>query len=909
MNSKVKKVKKSAIDNNDEALEEEVNYNDENNSNSDEVSGEDLMNNLEDDYKAIPHLDKYEGEDLDDNDISDMDQSERRKVDEYLNRRDKKDMLLSSRVPAALMKDLEEDSEEEQLRLKTRKMRFADYKEQDNDDNRAKAENYIDYQDVKGSMSEWLRDPSTINYMHIWFTKFIKKYKVENQSIYEERINTMCKSNKQSLEVDFSHIASTNNKIAMLLIENPQTLIKIFNDAALDLVCEIYPQYSNIFSEIFVRIKDLPIVDSLRDLRYNHINNLIKVVGVITKRSGVFPQMKKINFFCEKCGEKKGPVYFNGSDDINIGSCQICGSKGPFRIDVEETLYRNYQKITIQESPGTVPPGRIPRYKEVIVTNDLVDSVRPGDLVEVIGIYITRFEISVNIKHSFPVFSTYIEAVNVRRINEIGENELTDDDKFEIKKLGKNPNIASIIFNSIAPSIYGHEFVKKALSVAMFGGMSKDVQGKHRIRGDINVLILGDPGLGKSQFLKYVNKVFHRSVYTTGKGASAVGLTAGVHKDPVTREWVLEGGALVLADKGICLIDEFDKMNDQDRTSIHEAMEQQSISISKAGIVTSLLARCSVIAAANPIKGRYNERDNFSDNVDLTEPILSRFDILCVVKDQIDIENDSNLSTFVINSHISSHKEFCSENDDDKNVLLKYMAKDGTYLDNLFEKDGKVSDKVLANIEKVNATNKIHQLVVHEGKEAMSQETLRKYIMYARQHCHPKLSDINKIAVAKFYSELRHESENVGGLPIATRHLESIIRMAEAHAKIHLREFVNKQDIDFGIKMMLESFLMSQKYSISKNMRKKFAHYLAMQEDTIQLLYNVLNKVIKEHIQYNKIIKKTSHIPELIEIKQDTFEREAKECGVYSFEQFYESQAFKAHNSLEDRKIIHKMVY
>ena len=183
------------------------------------------------------------------------------------------------------------------------------------------------------------------------------------------------------------------------------------------------------------------------------------------------------------------------------------------------------------------------------------------------------------------------------------------------------------------------------------------MDGKHKIRGDINCLLLGDPGTAKSQFLKYVEQVFHRVVYTTGKGASAVGLTAGVHKDPVSREWTLEGGALVLADKGVCLIDEFDKMNDQDRTSIHEAMEQQSISISKAGIVTSLQARCSVIAAANPIKGNYNTALSFNDNVDLTDPILSRFDILAVIKDEVNEDQDDALATFVINSHMRNHPQ------------------------------------------------------------------------------------------------------------------------------------------------------------------------------------------------------------------------------------------------------------
>jgi len=227
----------------------------------------------------------------------------------------------------------------------------------------------------------------------------------------------------------------------------------------------------------------------------------------------------------------------------------------------------------VQESPGSVPPGRVPRQKEVYVLNDLVDSARPGDEVEITGIYINRFDYLANVRHGFPVFQTFVEANNLKRFGDEDIIELTDEDKEEIRKLGNRENISQDIFNSIAPSIYGHQFVKKALALAMFGGEAKDVNGKHRIRGDINVLLLGDPGTAKSQFLKYTEQLYHRVVYTTGKGASAVGLTAGVHKDPITGEWTLEGGALVLADKGICLIDEFDKMNEQDRTSIHEAME------------------------------------------------------------------------------------------------------------------------------------------------------------------------------------------------------------------------------------------------------------------------------------------------------------------------------------------------
>lgn len=207
-----------------------------------------------------------------------------------------------------------------------------------------------------------------------------------------------------------------------------------------------------------------------------------------------------------------------------------------------------------------------------------------------------------NQKHGFPIFKTFIEGNNIKELKQIETTEITEEDKKEILRASKSPHIFNKIYQSIAPSIYGHDLIKKSLALALFGGVPVNKQ-SHTIRGDINILLLGDPGLGKSQFLKYIQNVSFRSIYTTGKGASAVGLTASVKKDPVSQEWCLEGGALVLADTGICLIDEFDKMNDADRTSIHEAMEQQSISISKAGIVATLKARCSVIAAANPVKG------------------------------------------------------------------------------------------------------------------------------------------------------------------------------------------------------------------------------------------------------------------------------------------------------------------
>jgi len=289
--------------------------------------------------------------------------------------------------------------------------------------------------------------------------------------------------------------------------------------------------------------------------------------------------------------------------------CPCCQGHGPFRINQENTIYGNYQKLAIQEPPGSVPPGRVPRHKDVILLADLIDLARPGEEVEVTGVYVHSYHAGIAGKAGFPIFSTTIEANHVTKRTpsaEHGSFQMDGEEKRCALRFAREANAANQIALSLAPSIHGQMHIKRALALALFGGCCKNVDGKHRIRGDVNVMLLGDPGCAKSQLLKYCCSLMSRAIYTTGKGASAVGLTAGVHKDPLTKEWTLEGGALVLADNGMCCIDEFDKMNEQDRTSIHEAMEQQSISISKAGIVTSLHARCAVVAAANPIGGQNN---------------------------------------------------------------------------------------------------------------------------------------------------------------------------------------------------------------------------------------------------------------------------------------------------------------
>lgn len=611
-------------------------------------------------------------------------------------------------------------------------------------------------------------------------------------------------NNKQTLEVVFTHLSSKNPTLAIWLAEEPALMLPIMNEVATELVDEVYPDYKQHFAKIFVRIKELPVEDKLRDLRQVHLNALIKIRGVVTKRTGVFPELTEMFYRCNSCGDLKGPFIHQNNQDPKsfLGSCYRCqGGNQSYSLEQSKCIYRNYQKWTIQETPGSVPAGRVPRQKDVFILNDLVDTARPGDEVEITGIFINKIDYGANVKHGFPVFNTLIEANNVKRFGDETVIELTEEDKKEIRGLSKKANIADRIFESVAPSIYGHKFIKKAITLAMFGGIPKDIGGKHKIRGDINCLLLGDPGTAKSQFLKYVEQIFPRVVYTTGKGASAVGLTAGVHRDPVTQEWTLEAGALVLADKGVCLIDEFDKMNDKDRTSIHEAMEQQTISISKAGINTSLQARCSVIAAANPLKGTYNPTLNFNDNVDLTAPILSRFDLLAVVRDEADEEYDDALATFVINSHMKNHPSVVRE-------TLNAEAEG--------KSDEQRAQELSMIQQKLDLSLLPNNRMQVKRDDIIDQKMLKKYLIYAKRFIRPKLQEVDQNKITQFYADIRRESNLVGGIPIAVRHIESVIRMSEAWAKMHLRDYVRSDDIDNAIEMLLDSFLQSQKNSVAR---------------------------------------------------------------------------------------------
>jgi DNA replication licensing factor MCM2 len=516
----------------------------------------------------------------------------------------------------------------------------------------------------------------------------------------------------------------------------------------------------------------------------------------------------------------------------------------------------------------------------VILVADLIDKARPGDEVAITGIYTNTPDPSLNLRDGFPVFRTVIEANHVeRRADVLGSKILTAEDKKAILKLSKNPNIGQILINSIAPSIYGHTDVKTALAMSLFGGKPKFIRNS-RVRGDINVLLVGDPGTAKSQFLKFCKSTAPRAVYSTGKGASAVGLTAGVSRDPITKEWVLQGGALVLADKGICLIDEFDKMNEQDRTSIHEAMEQQSISVSKAGIVTSLQARCAVIAAANPIGGRYNAARTFAENVELTDPILQRFDILCVLQDRVDPVDDERLADFVINSHIRSNP-------------TKASALDGEDPEEEPEVEIPGDDRGNALASSMQDQLKLQS---DHNEMIIDQDMLQKYILYARTYCNPVMgSDLDTRKVETFYAQLRKASQHTGAVPIAVRHIESLFRMSEAYARMHLRDNVCNDDLDMAIRVMTESLCEAQKFNFKRQWRRLFRPYLTYRQDNNALLMHVLHELFQSAYTYNQLraqnLKKDISSQSLQVLCSDLMNK-AKSVGIYDLSDFFKSPAF-----------------
>ena len=405
---------------------------------------------------------------------------------------------------------------------------------------------------------------------------------------------------------------------------------------------------------------------AVRQVRGDHLGSLITVRGIATRTSDVKPSCLVNAYTCDRCGcEIFQPVttrQFTPMSECPSADCKTNQSKGSLFMSSRASKFLPFQELKIQEQSDQVPVGHIPRMMTVSVAGPLTRSISPGDIVDISGIFLPTPYTGFQAIKAGLLTDTHLSAHHVRHhktsYSSSDPEPLPPGTLRLMQQHHATGRMYESLAKSIAPEIFGHLDVKKALLLLLVGGVTKTMRDGMRIRGDINVCLMGDPGVAKSQLLKYITKVAPRAIYTTGRGSSGVGLTAAVMRDPVTDEMVLEGGALVLADNGIACIDEFDKMDDGDRTAIHEVMEQQTISISKAGITTTLNARASILAAANPLYGRYNPRISPVENINLPAALLSRFDILFLILDTPSREHDEQLARHVTHVHMhSSHPE------------------------------------------------------------------------------------------------------------------------------------------------------------------------------------------------------------------------------------------------------------
>ena len=460
-------------------------------------------------------------------------------------------------------------------------------------------------------------------------------------------------------------------------------------------------------------------------------------------------------------------VCENASDEKNDKPCPV----DPFEVVADKCQFLDIQKLKLQESPEDIPTGEMPRHIWLFCERNLVNMVKPGARVNIIGIY-KIFDAQLNGKkndrYAASVRKPYIEVIGIEEQNITNKHgKFTAEEEEAIRDLSSLPNIHQIIQSSISPAIWGNEDIKLAIAALLFGGSRKALPGNMKLRGDINVLLLGDPSVAKSQFLKFVDQVAPIAVYTSGKGSSAAGLTASVVKEAGSGEFHLAAGAMVLADGGVVCIDEFDKMRESDRVAIHEAMEQQTISIAKAGITTILNSRTSVLAAANPIFGRYDELRTTTENIDFETTILSRFDLIFIIRDIKDVTRDTRLAQHIMGLHIN------------------------------------VNDK---QQEKKDDANHI------------SPELMSKYIAFARHRIHPRLSKKAAEMLKNHYVNFRRETKlmaeesgQLSAIPLTVRQLESMIRISEALAKMQLSEEVNEEHVKESVRLFKVSTLKAAK--------------------------------------------------------------------------------------------------
>ena len=587
---------------------------------------------------------------------------------------------------------------------------------------------------------------------------FLVQFKDKTGSYrYVDEIDKMMSANSKFINIDYNDLVS-HPEVESVFNTNPDEILDAFTRAIKEILQQRFPKYAKkIEHEIRARIGNYPVQRSLRQINAEVIGKMTSVSGMVLRASEVKPLAKELVFMCPE-GHRTDVIL---DKDLKLTTpLQCSNSKCTHKdlgIEPKSSRFIDVQFVRLQELPEDLPPGQLPHYLDVTVKQDLVDNARPGDRIVLTGIIrIEQERMSGVSKNESPLYRLRLDGNNVEFFGGKGDKisrriqreEISPEEEKMILALSKNPDIYDRLIESYAPHITGHETIKESILLLMAGSTQRQLNDGSKIRGDINIFLVGDPGTAKSEMLKFCARIAPRGLYTSGRGSTAAGLTAAVVRD-ANGIFMLEAGATVLGDQGLVCIDEFDKMKAEDRSALHEVMEQQTASIAKGGIVATLNARASILAAANPMYGKYDPFKNITENVNLPVPLLTRFDLIFVVRDKPSKERDTKIAKHIINLHTP------------KGI---------------------------------------------DSRSLIDSETLTKYIAYAKR-VQPVLTQEAEEKILDYYMKMRsmgQDSEDT--ITVTPRQLEGLIRLATARARLLLKTQVEGTDAQRAIDLLEEMF-------------------------------------------------------------------------------------------------------
>ena len=562
---------------------------------------------------------------------------------------------------------------------------------------------------------------------------------------------------QRSIVVDFSDLEIFDRELADELLEHPDEVIPSAENALQQIDLPI----DKTLDDVHVQFIKIPNKIPIRDIRSKNLLKFIAIEGMVRKATEVRPKIIDAAFLCMRCENvTHRPQTENKFDEPKFCESETCGKSGPFKILIDQSTFLDSQKLQVQESPENLKGGTQPQSLDIDVDDELAGHATPGIRLIINGILRSHQRTLREGKST--TYDLVLHANSIEYIDtEFDELDISPEDEEEILKLSRDPEIYNNIIKSIAPSIYGYEDIKEALVMQLFSGVPKNLPDGSRVRGDIHMLLVGDPGIAKSQLLRYMVKLAPRGVFASGKSASSSGLTAAAVKDDLgDGRWTLEAGALVMADMGIAAIDEMDKMRTEDKSALHEAMEQQTISVAKAGIIATLKSRCALLGAANPKYGRFDRYEGIAQQINMPPALMSRFDLIFVLLDTPDETKDMKIAQHILKAH---HAGEMSE----QRINVPHTE--------ITQED--VDSKMEIILPKIDP------------------DIMRKYVAYARKNIYPIMEKEAHEHLLDFYMDLRKMGEGKDApVPVTARQLEALVRLSEASARVRLSNIATIDD-------------------------------------------------------------------------------------------------------------------